>query len=261
MRFSTMPKFMDMKFLTMAILALPVMVAANSQNKITDWNAQLAAKHLNDIENPSTWDTTMFKRDMDFFRHVEMPITSGAYPTPSYDLLPGTYSGIGISSQFMEIDNGRHLVFPSLAVNKNSLNEKRIPDKKNECFCIIGVATDIEIDTINYTYARGVMSSRNNPDYIGEGYVKIRDGQIDYVAFITADGDEYAIVNMRLFNLKNGRTILIVPQEDGSLRSMQIKQPSILSLADVDSYMKSLYENKDIRRFINTTNDGFGKPE
>ncbi len=93
------------------------------------------------------------------------------------------------------------------------------------------------------------MLSRNNPGYICEGFFKKRKNEIDYTAFLTANRDAYAIVNMRLFNLKYGRTILIAPQKDGSLRSMQILSP-ILSNQEVKGYIDKILKQDDIKTFF-----------
>lgn len=98
-------------------------------------------------------------------------------------------------------------------VNKTKVNEPYLKDKPNEVFFTVVVSTDIEIDTIDYSHARGIISSRNNPHYIREGWIKTKNDSVDYVAFITADRNSYAIVNMRLLDLKNGNIILINPKK------------------------------------------------
>lgn len=96
--------------------------------------------------------------------------------------------------------------------------------------------------------------SRNNPDYIGQGFFKTKTDEIDYIAFLTANRDEYAIVNMRLFNLKNGRIILIAPQKDGSLRSMQLETP-ILSDKELSDYINKILQQDNVKIFFNNGNN------
>uniref|UniRef100_UPI00257F4286 hypothetical protein n=1 Tax=Proteiniphilum sp. UBA5510 TaxID=1947286 RepID=UPI00257F4286 len=114
----------------------------------------------------------------------------------------------------------------------------------------IMVLTDIEIDTINYSHSKNQMISRNNPDYIGQGFVKTKNGEVDYVAFLTADRNEYAIVNMRLFNLKHGRIILIAPQKDGTIRSLQLKSEQVFSIDNIESYIDDLINQKNVKDFF-----------
>lgn len=113
---------------------------------------------------------------------------------------------------------------------------------------MIVMLTDF-VDTTNFTHAGGHIISRNNPDYIGQGFFKTRKDEIDYTAFLTADRNEYAIVNMRLFNLKQGRIILIAPQKDGSLRSLQIKTP-ILDEKELSEYLDKMLTQENVKQFF-----------
>ncbi|WP_456438739.1 hypothetical protein [Psychroserpens sp.] len=47
---------------------------------------------------------------------------------------------------------------------------------------------------------------------------------------------------MRLFDLRIGRIILIAPKNDGTLRSLQIDSPPMLS-DEMDDYIKDLLKN------------------
>jgi hypothetical protein len=59
---------------------------------------------------------------------------------------------------------------------------------------------------------------------------------------------------MRLFNLKQGRIILIAPQKDGSLRSMQIKAP-ILDDKELNNYIDKLFKQENVNQFFSDTNN------
>lgn len=65
--------------------------------------------------------------------------------------------------------------------------------------------------------------SRNYPHFLSTGKQKTKQGSIDWVQMTLAGGDSFAIISQRYFNLKYGRTILVAPQKDGSLRFMQIE--------------------------------------
>ena len=96
--------------------------------------------------------------------------------------------------------------------------------------------------------------SRNHPDYLGQGMIKTKNEKIEFVAFITAERKQFAIVNSRLFDLELGRTILIAPQKDGSLRSMQIKSEEIIDFKNLKNYNQSLINDKKIIEFFNSEN-------
>jgi hypothetical protein len=163
-----------------------------------------------------------------------------------------SFKGVGNGGNFSGIDiNGKKVLYSYFLVNKNALTQKFVGDKPNEVFFTIATLTDF-IDTINYTHAGVQIISRNNPDYIGQGFFKTKEDIIDYVAFLTANRDEYAIVNMRLFNLRNGRILLIAPQKDGSLRSMQIRSP-ILSDKELPDYMNKVLQQDDVKSFFSNS--------
>ena len=54
---------------------------------------------------------------------------------------------------------------------------------------------------------------------------------------------------MRLFDLEDGKTILIAPQKDMSLRSMQIKSPD-LSNKGIDTYTDELLKDEEVIQFF-----------
>ena len=124
-----------------------------------------------------------------------------------------------------------------------------LQEKENEAFFIIVTLTNF-IDTINRTHGSAFILSRNNPDVICEGHFKTSNNdEVDYMAFLTANRDEYAVVNMRLFNLKFGRVILIAPQKDHSLRSLQLDAP-LMSSNEVGSYLNGLLEQNKVKSFF-----------
>ena len=56
-------------------------------------------------------------------------------------------------------------------------------------------------------------------------------------------------MNLRLFDLDQGRLILIAPQKDGSLRSMQIDTP-ILEETEINGYIKNKIKDVNIKNFF-----------
>ena len=71
---------------------------------------------------------------------------------------------------------------------------------------------------------------------------------------ITPEGNDYAIVNMRLFHLNYGNIIVIAPQKDGTLRSIQLNEEELNS-DTLDDFIKSeILERPEIIEFL--TNKG-----
>lgn len=225
-----------------------------SNDTINNWNEKKERQHLLNRQDSSTWDYEMLYRDIEDAKNVDSkPFQFGVFPVPKYSLLgKNSFQGIGIGSFHRRIENSdNNLYCTFFAVKKNELIKQYIPEEKtNEIFCTIMVITDIKIDTVNYSHSKNQMISRNHPDYIGQGFVKTKKGEVDYLAFLTADRNEYAIVNMRLFNLKQGRIILIAPQKDGTLRSLQLKSEQVLSIDDIECYIDDLINQNTIKDFL-----------
>lgn len=222
------------------------MIAGN-YNKY--WNPEIESRHQKEMHDSTKWTYEKIEIDKNT---KAAPINYSAFPIPKYDSMEGTYSGIGIGSKIYpnKSDSTKHFVSSYLMVNKTKVNEPYLKDKPNEVFFTVVVSTDIEIDTIDYSHARGIMSSRNNPHYIGEGWIKTKNDSVDYVAFITADRNSYAIVNMRLFDLKNGNIILINPKKDGTYRSYQVNPEEIICNTEIDSYVNNLLNKKEVIEFF-----------
>lgn len=221
--------------------------------KSSVWNTDKELQHLKNREDSTTWDKEMLAKDLDRVKvtGIDIPVNIGAFPVPEYKLLgENMFKGVGLAGNMVEgirLEDKR-LLYAHFSANKNAITEPYIGEQPNEVFFTIVVLTDF-IDTINYTHAKPHIISRNNPDYIGQGFFKTQNDRIDYLAFLTADRNEYAIVNMRLFNLKHGRTVLIAPQKNGTIRSMQIKSP-LLSREEIDEYLKSLVEETKVKAFF-----------
>lgn len=106
------------------------------------------------------------------------------------------------------------------------------------------------VDTINRTHGGSYISSRNNPDVVCEGYFKAQNNdEVDYMAFLTGNREEFAVVNMKLFDLKNGRTILVAPQKDHSLRFLQIPTP-IISNTEIQNFITGVLEQEKVKTFF-----------
>lgn len=244
-----------MRYLILTLLIFSSYICLG-QKDTTVWDVKLEEIHLNNRQDSSTWDLEILQSDTEAGKElVTKPIKYGAFPVPRYELLgQKSFKGVGTQGNLEGIDfNGKKLVYISFSVNKNTFNQRYIDNKNDEVFFTIVMLTDF-IDTVNYTHTGRQMISRNNPDFIGQGFFKTLNDEIDFIAFLTAERNEYAIVNMRLFNLKMGRVILIAPQKDGSLRSMQIKSP-LLEKNELDDFIDKMLKNESISHFFNDANN------
>lgn len=197
----------------------------------------------------------MFYNDLlNFVPETYLPMLNGVFPTPDYDLMgKGSFKGVGnfgfSGGEGLEKKIGnKTILYNSFFVVATDINKAFIGDKKNEVYFQIIVLTDF-VDTVNYTHISSEIVSRNHPDYIGQGFYKTQNNKIEYLAFNTADRNAYAIVNMRLFDLSLGKTILIAPQKDKSFRSLQILSP-LLTSDEVDEYTDELLRQEEVIDFF-----------
>ncbi|KAB1228607.1 hypothetical protein [Chryseobacterium viscerum] len=146
---------------------------------------------------------------------------------------------------------GKRIVYISFVENKwGALNSHKVKNKDRVFFTIL-VLTDF-IDDKEYTSSKMNIVSRNFPDVIGQGFVKTSNNKIDFSAFTTLEKEDFAIVNMKLYHLKYGNVILIAPQKDGSLRSLQINNTTDLTSETLKPYVEQLTQQPEtVTFFIN----------
>lgn len=208
------------------------------------WNLEKERIHNENRNDSTTWSSINWEIDSLNIALDGKPLIKGAFPVPNYELIDSTFNGLGNSGNWTGFDFGdKKIVHHSFFVSKNRVNEKFISDKPNEVYFSIAVLTDfIDLNAYSHTYVSAL--SRNHPHYVGQGFVKTTSNEIEFVSFVTADRNNYALVNMRLFDLRIGRIILIAPQQDGSLRSLQLNS-SIMSSEEIDAYIEDLVSNDE----------------
>lgn len=218
------------------------------------WNKE--KKELqNSYRNDSLkWDMKMFETDKKYMDHFSKPIRDGVFPTPYYDLVGiNSFKGLGNHSGYGKIQN-KTIFYNSFFVRRSPVNDQYLENGRNdEVFFVIVSLTDT-IDTVDYSHFVSQVVSRNHPDYIGQGAIYTKTSTpVEYVSFLTADRNSYAIVNMRLFDLSIGKMVLIAPQKDKTFRSRQVDFPP-LSSEDLDQFIEELLKKPEIVSFF--TNEG-----
>ncbi|MEW7277776.1 hypothetical protein ABW636_04195 [Aquimarina sp. 2201CG1-2-11] len=212
------------------------------------WDTEAKKKNEMHRRDSSSWDQRIFKMDLKYFE--EKKISQGIFPVPKYDLVgEKSFIGLGYDGNFKGLAiHNKHFLYNCFYAKKNKFNKSFIKDIEQDVFFIIVVSTDF-IDTQKFSHSSSLISSRNHPNYLAKGYYKTKKNTIDFNAFISGDRDAYAIINERIFDLTIGKMIVIVPQKDGSLRSMQIEIPQ-LSIEKTKEYVENmLKEDADMINF------------
>lgn len=233
--------------LIFCLLAFSCSTGNKTENTATGmWTEDNARQHVLNREDPETWDMKMLKDDISrisYHKDSQLPMV-GVFPEPHYEIqMKGTFCSSGNVGGEVQLE-GRTIFYESFFTGRNVNNTPYIGEKEDEIFFLILVLTDVDENEYN-----SHISSRNNPDIMGQGQFDTKDSKVDYIAFLTADRNNFAIVNGRLFNLRFGRTVLIAPQKDGSFRSMQIDSP-LMGADDVRVYVDSLIIEPQVRSFF-----------
>lgn len=221
-----------------------------SDDVTTVWNKQKREQYLNNRNDSTSWDNKMLTNDKQLIGIGEFgPFEIGVFPVPKYELLgKGSFKGLGNKNEDFKVGE-KAIVMNSFFIADNDINQKQLKGKSNDVFFHLLVLTDT-LDTENYNMNKSIAISRNHPDYVAQGFVKTKNNKIDYFAFNTAENNSYAIINTRLFDLNFGKTVLIAPQKDGTLRSLQIKSPELTSKNVID-YTNNLIGKGEIIKFFN----------
>ncbi|MCM1332297.1 MAG: hypothetical protein NC248_06780 [Bacteroides sp.] len=235
--------------------------ACTASDTIRVWTAECQKQYLNDRENPQKWALDKYVDDLKEMstNNKQEPFETSVFPVPSYDLYPGTFSGIAAGNFNITLDSGQRIACVVNGNCRTALNETRLGDADPDIFMMLAVVTDFPVDTVNYDDTNVQGYSRNHPDVLTQGYVHLDDThKVEFTSFITATDDAFAIINMRLFNLNDGHIIFIVPQTDGSLRSMQIKSDETLTFENCRNLMTSLINDNDkVHKFVTCHEDEF----
>ena len=104
----------------------------------------------------------------------------------------------------------------------------------------------------------GSMSSRAWPHIQARGYLETCIGDVTWTFTGYATGANYLNVNKHIFDLNLGRTVLVAPQKDGSLRFQQLQSPDRDVSADGDeplaAFLASLATRASVRAFFGSGN-------
>jgi hypothetical protein len=134
------------------------------------------------------------------------------------------------------------------AVGNHDEFRKLFPkDSKDDYQVFFSIITYSSVESVS----EQLVSSRNFPKYyIGQSSLKTKTSKIDYFAFIDSSSKSYAIVNGKIFDLaENGKTLILLPSDDGSLNFIQVKTP-YLTLATLHNYYANLLKNTEIKALI-----------
>lgn len=207
--------------------------ALSDNPEVKEWDVKKlnsrAIQHLDSTE----WDLKLFEQDIETYgKYSEVfngyPLNKSPFPVAAYD-----YS---VSSIPFTIETGANIL-------------------KGVC---IGAYEHPESETINHKLTLLVLTndkdskentlvdSRNYPYLTAEGTFEVRNNEFDWVFSASPDGFSTLILNMKLFDLRFGETIIIYPQKDKSFLYGQIKD-SPNNYGSLKEFKKKIMDNPEVK--------------
>lgn len=174
------------------------------------WNIEelnhRAANHL----DSSKWDVNLLSQDIETYHKYSdlfqsYPLNKSPFPVAEYDY---AVSSIPFT---IEVDS---LIFKGVRIGEYENPEsEKVTDKLT--LLILTNDKDAEESTL--------VESRNYPYLTAQGIFKVSNNEFDWVFSASPDGFSTLMINMKLFDLRFGETIIIYPQTDKSFLYEQIK--------------------------------------
>ena len=189
---------------------------STTANTGNEWTLEKRAEYAKRNDDPSHWDMPMLQQDLEAKNSNTWPTNAAIsdYPSPVADYDWG-YCALGNLKVTIA---GKRLKGKTIGYASGKYRE--IEDEGcyyNRYFNILYLTDKLETEA-----GASHIVSRNYPHYLSTGKQKTSMGEIDWVQMHRADGDNFAIVNQRYFDLHFGRTLLVIPHKDGSLRMLQL---------------------------------------
>lgn len=185
-----------------------------------EWSAKDTEEYANKNVDSANWSIKKLANDLKNAKQVdiEVKLPISDYPSPVAE-----YSGNGSTVNPLSIKiKGKTVIGYTLAHYKDKFNEHLFADTAGQYYTFFTILFLTDKPILDKGQNPAVIS-RNYPHYLFIGTQNTSLGNIDWVQATLGNGENFAIITQRYFDLKAGRTILIAPLNDGSLRFLQIK--------------------------------------
>jgi hypothetical protein len=204
----------------------------------TDDEKKWDIKKLNDraVQHLDTtkWDIKLFNQDIETYnKYFEIfqgyPLNKSPFPVAEYDY---AVSSIPFS---IEIDS---IVFKGVRIG-----EYENPESEK----IINKLTLLILTNDKDSEETTLVDSRNYPYLTAQGTFEVRNNEFDWVFSASPDGYSTLLLNMKLFDLRFGETIIIYPQTDKSFLYEQLKD-SPNNYKNFEDFKNSIINNQKVNR-------------
>lgn len=196
--------------------------------------SQRAAQNLDSLN----WDKQLFKQDIDTYnKYSEIfqsyPLNKSPFPVAEYDY------AVSYIPFTLEIDGK--------IVKCVRIGECKDPD----CEEIINKLTLLVLTNDEEAEESTLVDSRNFPYLTAQGYIKVSNNAYDWVFSSSPDGFSILMINMKLFDLRFGETIVIYPQINKSFLYDQIKE-SPNNYNNFEEFKTAIVNNLKVKNQLNS---------
>lgn len=204
--------------------------------EVNNWDIEkLNNRAVQHLDN-ANWDIKLFNQDIETYnKYSEIfqsyPLNKSPFPVAEYDY---AVSGIPFTIE------SEGIIFKGVRVGEYENPEsEKIIDKLT--LLVLTNDKDAEETTM--------VDSRNYPYLTAQGIVKVKNNEFDWVFAASPDGFSILMLNMKLFDLRFGETIIIYPQTDKSFLFDQIKD-SPNHYEDFEDFKKAIVNHPEVRKQI-----------
>ena len=231
------------------IMPLPIAAreTASPDEPGFDWSEAAQREFAHKRLDPAQWNLAMLQNDLE--RHATYPPTDGCMPYIPAPTVPYVSQG---SLTFEKTRVGEATVLVgSFDWARFGFNADLCGERPSRNYCNVAVLMSDPL-TSNRS---GSMSSRSYPHIQAWGFVETCIGDVAWNFTGFATGANFLNINHHIFDLNFGRTVLVAPQRDGSLRFMQLESPD-RSPGDgtpgLSEFMGDLSKRDDVLAFFNS---------
>lgn len=209
----------------------------NSLDKNTEvnkWNIDKLSIKANEHLDSNKWDLELLNQDIETYnKYSEIfqsyPLNKSPFPVAEYDYAVSSIPFV------IELDS---VVFKGVRIGEYENQESEsIIDKLT--LLVLTNDKDAEESTL--------VDSRNYPYLTAQGFFKVTNNEFDWVFSASPDGLSTLILNMKLFDLRFGETIIIYPQTDKSFLYEQLKD-SPNNYENFEDFKNSIMEKPKVKK-------------
>lgn len=209
----------------------------NSLDKNTEvnkWDIEELSTRANQHLDSTKWDLELLNQDIETYNTYSeifqsYPLNKSPFPVAEYSYAVSSIPFV------IELDS---VVFKGVRIGEyENLESEKIFDKLT--LLILTNDKNAEESTL--------VDSRNYPYLTAQGIFKVTNNEFDWVFSASPDGFSTLILNMKLFDLRFGETIIIYPQTDKSFIYEQIKD-SPNNYENFEEFQKSIIANPKVKK-------------